>query len=91
MVYKINQFRFVLTTNDMRHFYILVILMLLARFVSAQTGLSGTVTDAKSRPITGATISLKDTYDGATTDSSGRFSFQTTEKGEQTLLVSAIG
>ena len=39
----------------------------------------------------GVSITLKDTYDGATTDSSGFFSFKTSEKGEQLLTTSSIG
>jgi hypothetical protein len=35
-------------------------------------------------------ISLKETYDDATTDSSGRFSFLTTEQGEQILIASSV-
>src|SRR5206468_6413912 len=33
----------------------------------------------------------KDSYDGGTTDSLGKFSFRSTEKGEQMLDVTAIG
>jgi hypothetical protein len=57
----------------------------------AQTRISGTVKDVKSNVIPGASISIRDSYDGATTDSSGVFSFSTTDKGPQILLVSAIG
>src|SRR4029077_10774780 len=32
----------------------------------------------------------KDTYDGATSDSTGNFSFKTTEKGEFTLTASSV-
>lgn len=58
--------------------------------VTAQT-ISGTVKDARAKGITGISVSLKDTYDGATTDSLGHFSFATSENGEQTLMVTAIG
>ncbi len=71
------------------------LLLLLCAFftlkAAAQTTLSGTVKDAKSRPVAGASVSLKDSYDGATTDSTGSFSFTTSEKGAQLLTVSAIG
>jgi hypothetical protein len=56
----------------------------------AQTTVSGNVRDSKA-PIAGASISIKDSYDGAVTDSAGRFRFGTTEKGEQVLVISAIG
>src|SRR5438309_8453129 len=56
----------------------------------AQT-ITGTVRDAKAHLIPGVSIALKDSYDGATTDSTGNFSFTTTEKGAQTLTATAVG
>ena len=67
-----------------------ILLLLLSGILQAQS-VSGTVLDAKSLPIPGASITIKDTYDGSTTDSSGRFSFTTTEKGAQILVVSIVG
>ncbi len=57
----------------------------------AQVKISGTVRDNRNRPIYGASISIKDSYDGGTTDSLGNFSFRTTEKGDHTIIVSSIG
>ncbi|MGI8635137.1 MAG: TonB-dependent receptor, partial [Segetibacter sp.] len=57
----------------------------------AQVKISGTVRDNRNRPIYGASISIKDSYDGGTTDSIGNFSFRTTEKGDHTVIVSSIG
>ena len=57
----------------------------------AQVTITGVITDNKSRPIPGVSISIKDSYDGATTDSSGKYSFKTYDKGEQLLLASSIG
>lgn len=57
----------------------------------AQTTVSGKIKDTKGKPMSGASISIKDSYDGATTDSMGNYRFKTSEKGEQTLLVSSIG
>jgi hypothetical protein len=56
-----------------------------------QTIISGQVTDKKNAPIAMANIFLKDTYDGATCDENGKFSFSTTEKGMVTLIVKFIG
>ena len=72
---------------------LLPLLILLLSFLagSAQTVISGKVKDGKGRPIQGASISLKDTYDGATTDTLGGYHFKTTEKGEQVLLATSIG
>lgn len=57
----------------------------------AQTTITGTATDAKGHSITGVSIALKDSYDGATTDSAGTFSFTTSETGQQVVTATAIG
>ena len=56
----------------------------------SQVTLSGTVTD-KREPIVGANVFLKDTYDGASSDVEGNFSFSTFEEGTLVLSVSYIG
>ena len=53
----------------------------------AQTSLSGKVTDNKGKPIEGANVFLEGAYDGTTTDANGDFSFSTSEKGEQVLVI----
>jgi len=75
----------------MRKIFLLAVLQAAFLFAGAQTAVSGQVKDAKGNGIRGASITLKDTYDGATSDSTGRFSFKTSEKGEQTLVFTAIG
>lgn len=60
-------------------------------YADGQSVVKGLVTNNKSRPLYGVNITLKDTYDGATTDSSGRFSFTTTEKGPHLLVASSSG
>jgi hypothetical protein len=59
--------------------------------VKAQIKVSGKITDNKGKSLYGVSIALRDTYDGATSDSSGSFSFSTTEKGKQILEASIIG
>ncbi len=56
-----------------------------------QTPITGTVRDQKGNPVAGASIAIRDSYDGATSDSSGRFAFRTSEKGKQVVTVSAVG
>jgi hypothetical protein len=48
------------------------------------------VSDRQGNPLPGANIFLKGTYDGATSDLEGRFSFSTEEQGSQVLLISYI-
>lgn len=69
---------------------LILFFIFLVVFANAQK-ISGSVRDAKSKPIAGASITLKDTYDGATSDSLGNFSFTTSEKGEQVLVITAVG
>lgn len=57
---------------------------------SAQTIISGTVTDKSGNPISEANVYLEGTYDGASTIENGAFSFETTETGTQTLVISAL-
>lgn len=52
----------------------------------AQTTISGKVTTMNGEPISGASVYLLNTIDGATTDSNGVFSFQTEETGTQTIV-----
>jgi len=56
----------------------------------SQTTVSGKVTNKKGDRISGANVYLENTYDGATSDENGKFSFTTNEEGEVTLVVSYI-
>jgi hypothetical protein len=57
----------------------------------SQTTIKGIIRDNKSNPLPGVSISLKDSYDGSTSDSTGKYSFKTFEKGTQVLVFSSIG
>lgn len=57
----------------------------------AQVKISGRISDNRNRPVLGSSISLKDSYDGATSDSSGNYSFSTNEKGAHVLIVTSSG
>ena len=69
----------------------LLLLVCLLQTGYTQTAIKGAVKNNKGKAIYGVSISLKETYDGATTDSSGNFSFLTTEKGVQILVASSVG
>ncbi|WP_298894247.1 carboxypeptidase-like regulatory domain-containing protein [uncultured Psychroserpens sp.] len=64
--------------------------ILFSSVLSAQTTISGKVTDSKNLPITGANVYLDGTYDGDTTDDKGNFSFTSEETGSQTLIISFL-
>lgn len=57
----------------------------------AQVTIKGKMTDTKNKPLAGGSISIKDSYDGTTTDSLGNFSFFTSEKGNWVLEASLSG
>jgi len=66
------------------------LLILLSLSLSAQSVISGKVTNNKGVPIEGANVYLEGTYDGTTSYKDGKFSFTTTKTGSQTLVVSFI-
>lgn len=68
-----------------------LLILLLSLSSQAQVKVAGKITDGKGKPVGGVSITLRDTYDGATTDSLGNFSFTTTEKGKKVLEASIIG
>lgn len=57
--------------------------------ISAQV-ISGIVVDSKKNPIALANVYLEGTYDGATTNDLGEFSFSTAKVGSQNLVVSFL-
>ncbi|MEO8772096.1 MAG: TonB-dependent receptor [Ferruginibacter sp.] len=74
----------------MKHF-ILLGLLFTSLSVFAQTKISGRLTDTKNKPLRGASITIKGSYDGTTTDSLGNYSFTTTEKGDQVFEANILG
>lgn len=64
--------------------------LLFTTVVLAQTTVSGKVTNTSGVPIVGANVYINGTYDGATTDAQGNFSFTTTATGQQTLMISFL-
>lgn len=54
----------------------------------AQITISGKVLGRNNKPLKDVSLTLKDTYDGATTDETGNYKFETSEKGNQTLIFS---
>lgn len=64
---------------------IVCFLLFLNLSVYAQTFISGKIIDNKRKILAGISISLKDTYDGTTSDSAGNYSFATSERGTQII------
>lgn len=60
-------------------------------FANAQVKISGKIIGNHNNPLPGISVSIINSYDGATSDSLGNYSFNTTEKGEQTLQATSSG
>ena len=66
---------------------LLIVLVFLSVNTIAQTTISGHLKDNKGKPIIAASVTVKDSYDGTVSDSSGNFSFTTTEKGTHAITI----
>lgn len=75
----------------MNRIFIVLLSLLAVEPAFSQISLTGKVQDKQGLPVKGASVSLANTLDGSTTDSTGTFRLSTSEKGTQTLEVSAIG
>ncbi|MBV2165051.1 MAG: carboxypeptidase-like regulatory domain-containing protein, partial [Kaistella sp.] len=64
-----------------------IVLLIMGFFMNAQITISGKV-NFKNKGIKDVSVTLKDTYDGSTTDESGTFSIHTSEKGHHILVFS---
>lgn len=65
--------------------------VILALASMAQVKISGTVKDNRNRSLVGVSITIVNTYDGATSDSLGKFSIKTTEKGSFIIEAKTLG
>lgn len=69
--------------------HILIILLLSPIVLTGQ--IRGKVTDPQGNPIHGATISLKDTYQGTSSNENGLYEFKTNKSGSYTISVYNLG
>lgn len=76
-------------TTTMKPFLLIAIFFFTISTFS-QTTISGKIVDEKNNPVSNANIYIDGTYDGATSDNKGEFSFATTAEGNQILVVSAL-
>jgi outer membrane cobalamin receptor len=67
-----------------------ILILLITSLVFSQTTIHGKVTDVSGQPIIGANVYLEGSYDGATTNDQGEFTFITEEKGTQNLVISFL-
>ncbi len=77
--------------NNMKKAILTFLLSAIGFTIFAQVKISGTVKDNRNRPLRGASISLVNSYDGATTDSMGNFLIKSTEKGAFVVEAKSLG
>ena len=75
----------------MKHFITVFTSLFILTAVNAQVKISGSIKDNKGNAVIGASISIKNSYDGTTTDSTGAYAFKATDKGAQVIIFSSIG
>jgi len=78
-------------SQDLKKLISFAALFMLIAVAHSQVTIHGKVKDNKGKPVPGASVTIKDSYDGAVVDSSGNYKFSTTEKGEHVLIISNIG
>ncbi|HCQ11783.1 TonB-dependent receptor [Flavobacterium sp.] len=66
------------------------LIALIATLGFSQATISGKVVDEKNNAIAGANIFIDGTYDGATSNENGEFTFTTSETGTKTLVISFL-
>lgn len=73
--------------------FALIIILFLAQTGTAfsQTIINGNIRDTKGDPVPGANIYFKGTFEGTTSDTSGRFNLTTTLESERILIISHMG
>ncbi|MGN5955739.1 TonB-dependent receptor [Sphingobacterium lactis] len=72
--------------------YLITLLIIFPLFIQAQEiSLKGRVMNKKNQPLTGVNIYISGSYDGAMSDSTGRYRFETVLQGKQTLIFSLAG
>lgn len=72
-------------------FSLFILCLIVALNASAQITISGNVINGKGQPLAGASVTIVDSYDGTTSDSSGKFTFKTEETGDKKLEITLSG
>ena len=65
--------------------------LLFPSFAWAQTTITGKITDRKGNGLAGANVFIAGSYDGVNTDTTGAFTFQTSQNDTATIAVSFVG
>lgn len=69
---------------------LLILLFFSFKTFTQDTKISGKITGEENKPLNGANIVIEGSIDGATTDSTGYYEFETSKTGTQTLLITIL-
>ena len=69
----------------------MVVLLCLAILSYGQYTISGEISDEKGAPLAGASVVVKNTYNGVSADVEGKFTFKNLQPGFYKLVISFIG
>jgi len=72
-------------------FYSIIILLLTQSYAFAQQTISGIVFDENAQPLVGVNVFIKETFEGASSDLDGRFSFLSDVNASVTLCAMMLG
>ena len=65
-------------------------MLICVAFCQSQTKIEGTLTNAKGKALAGANVYIDGSYDGATTNEQGQFSYETAETGNHVLVITIL-
>jgi TonB-linked SusC/RagA family outer membrane protein len=74
-----------------RYFILLILCLVFSANMFSQTTIRGKVLDEAGEPVTGATVQVKSTTDGAITDLDGNFSISTSRKFPLSIVANYLG
>ena len=75
----------------MEKLYCILTSILVTSFSFSQSIITGRTKDNKGRPVPGVSITIKDSYDGGTSDSTGKYKFRTSEQGDKIIIATSMG
>jgi hypothetical protein len=75
----------------MKPFCLSICFLLLSVIAEAQVKISGQITSNRKKLLQGVSVGIRNSYDGATSNAEGKFSFTTTDKGNIVLTAELAG
>jgi len=77
--------------TKMKNYLLILLVVILGNKAFSQTTISGSVADQSGTSLPGASVYIKGTYDGASSDTKGQFNFKSSRKGKNILMIEFLG